>query len=583
MSPRTVWLASYPKSGNTWMRAIVTALGTHPHLFQVNQLGSGAQPFVVAGALPWLGLDSRWLDRSETDRLRTALVTASGTAPDDAAPGPPVLRKTHEVHRPGMPGAEPFPAAATRAAILVVRDPRDVACSYAPFFGVDLDTAVEAMGTHAGDRRARPALGQTAQPWGTWSSHAASWLDPAVPFPVHLVRYEDLQRDAVATLGPVFAAIGLDCTTEQLASAVDQARFDRLRCSESADGFREVSPSTERFFRRGAAGGWRTELSESQVAAIEADHGEMMQRLGYEPVTAPAARTALAEARSSRRRSRGTPWFALPAHLGLEVTVGPVPDELPGATSPVPWIRTTATATRVRLAGGGALLVEDGRRVTVEWPAAGDDPDADPSWTVQGWAVTVAALQRGLLSLHASTVRIGDEVVAIAGRSGAGKSTTAMALRARGHLLLVDDTTIVDLRPDGAWATPYARNVHLLPDAAASLGVDPAALPPLAGRHGKHAYRPEPPPTDPVRIDRIVVLRADPTASAVDVQDLRGSDKVTALAPHTRRYGLAPAILGPSRHFELLTRLADATSVQVLTRLEERWSLDEVVEAIEAL
>ena len=37
-----------------------------------------------------------------------------------------------------------------------------------------------------------------------------------------------------------------------------------------------------------------------------------------------------------------------------------------------------------------------------------------------GWAVTLAMLQRGDLSLHAATVRIGDEVVAIAGDRGAG-------------------------------------------------------------------------------------------------------------------------------------------------------------------
>ena len=52
-----MWLASYPKSGNTWMRAIVTALGTHRHLFGVNQLGSGAQPNHVGGVQGVYGID----------------------------------------------------------------------------------------------------------------------------------------------------------------------------------------------------------------------------------------------------------------------------------------------------------------------------------------------------------------------------------------------------------------------------------------------------------------------------------------------------------------------------------------------
>ena len=81
MTPRTVWLASYPKSGNTWVRAVVTALATHPHLFQVNQLSSGAQPFSLAGSLPRLGLDSRWLDFDENDRA------SRSTHPADVAEG----------------------------------------------------------------------------------------------------------------------------------------------------------------------------------------------------------------------------------------------------------------------------------------------------------------------------------------------------------------------------------------------------------------------------------------------------------------------------------------------------------------
>ncbi len=75
---RTVWLASYPKSGNTWMRAIVTALGTHRHLFGVNHLGSGSQPMFVGTAFPAFGIDPRWLSRDEIDRMRTVLVRRWG-------------------------------------------------------------------------------------------------------------------------------------------------------------------------------------------------------------------------------------------------------------------------------------------------------------------------------------------------------------------------------------------------------------------------------------------------------------------------------------------------------------------------
>ncbi len=72
-----------------------------------------------------------------------------------------------------------------------------------------------------------------------------------------------------------------------------------------------------------------------------------------------------------------------------------VPEELPDATHPKPWIQVNPTQALVRFAGGAGLLVEDGARVTVQWQPDPEQPDDDPSWLIQGWAVTLAMLQRG--------------------------------------------------------------------------------------------------------------------------------------------------------------------------------------------
>ena len=616
---RTVWLASYPKSGNTWMRAIVTALGTHKHLFGVNQLGSGAQPNHVGGALPLWGMDARWLDRSEVDAVRDTLIRrwgapggVDGQTPDEvkvsavgdtadastsagdetrvdeaapaAEPAPPILRKTHEIYRPGEPGREPFPTEATRAAILIVRDPRDVACSYAPFFGLELDEAVDALGRESGAAaKASPAQMQTAQPWGSWSSHAASWLAETVPFPVHLVRYEDLKSDAAATLAPVFAAIGLECTDEQLEAALEQTRFERLRASEAERGFRETSPKTREFFRKGKAGGWREELSETQVEAVEADHAEMMGALGYELTSDLASRKATREVRESRRRQERNSWLHLPESLGIEVRAGVVPEELPDAARPRKWIHVGADEILVRFNGGAGLLVRGGKEAIVDWPEPAEGSDDDPSWIVQGWAVTLAMLQRGDLSLHAATLRIGDEIVAVAGNRGAGKSTTSMALRKRGHQLLIDDVTLIEFHDEEAWTTPFSRNVHLLPDAAAAVGLDFDAMRLLAGGRAKVGFRAEDPPETPHRIDRIVVLAPSVEAAEVTITEQRGADRLSALVAHTRRDGIAPLVLGQDRYFALLTRLAGAVPVHVVSRPAEQWTLEVLLDEIEAL
>lgn len=579
---RTVWLASYPKSGNTWVRAIITALGTHRALFAVNQLGSGSQPNFVSAALPTWGLDARWLDRSEVDMVRDQLIRRNGGAGADA-PVPPIVRKTHETWRSGVPGAEPFPLAATRAAIHVVRDPRDVACSYAPFFGVDLPTAVDAIARDRGhDSTASPARLQTAQPWGSWSSHTASWRSDDVPFPVLTLRYEDLKADAVGALGPILRGVGLECSDEELAAAVEQTQFERLQESERERGFRETSPKTRTFFRTGRAEGWRDELGADLVAAVEADHGQTMSQLGYTLATADGPRVGLAEVRASRRRQESSPWWQLPPELGLTVERGAVPDQLAGAEQPRPWIQVTPTEALLRFASGAGLWVRGGKDVTVHWdPEPGQEFD-DPSWLLHGWAVTLAALQRGGLSLHAATVRIGAEVIAIAGHRGAGKSTTSMALRQAGHQLLVDDVTLLELRDDGAWMQPYSRNVHLLPDAAEALGMDFDKLPLLAGGRSKAGFLPEEPPTQPQRIDRIVVLAPGPPDTAVAMSEARGTRRLQALIAHTSRDGIAPIVLGQHRYFDLMSRLADATPVSVLTRPRGTPTIPAVIAALTA-
>lgn len=593
---RVVWLASFPKSGNTWMRAIITALRTHPHLFGVDQLSSGSQPNHVGMSLNAFGLDARWLTPTEIDTLRHALITRTGVIPeltgddesDDLSEvmermSAPMFRKTHEVFRPGEPPIEPFPVEATRAAILIVRDPRDVTCSFAPFFGQSLEQAVESLAREGSETHANPALTQTAQPWGTWSTHTQSWLASDVPFPVHLVRYEDLKTDPISTLLPVFNSVGLMCTEDELEAAIARTRFEKLQQAETERGFRETSPKTTQFFRSGKHGGWRDELDERLVQRIEADHGEVMIQLGY-PLETPAYQLGpIRSARQSRRRQEQTAWESLPPQLGLTVTVGSTPEELEGASHPRPWIQVTPDQALLTFNSGSRLLVSEGRKVQIDWEpddSPSEDGD-DPSWMLQGWAVTLSVLQRGMLSLHAATVRIGDSTVAIAGLRGAGKSTTAMGLRARGHSILCDDVTVIQFKNNSAWTTPYDRNVHLLEDAATALGVDFDSLPRLSGGRPKVAFRPEDTEPDETKIDRIIVLAWAPPTTSIRVNQPAGVQRMNRLLAHTERDGIAPLVLGEDTYFTQVAKLADTVPITQITRPRGTWTLDDVLDLIE--
>jgi hypothetical protein len=228
-------------------------------------------------------------------------------------------------------------------------------------------------------------------------------------------------------------------------------------------------------------------------------------------------------------------------------------------------------------------MVSEGRKVSFQVP--GDDPEwgGDAGWILQGWAVTLAAVQRGHLSLHAATVDIDGQLIAVAGDRGAGKSTTAMGLRNRNHALLVDDVTLIEFRDHEAWTTPYARNVHLLPDAAHALGIDFNSLPLLSGGRDKAAFTPAPPDSEPRRIDAIVVLVPDPEAGQLSVTEARGAERVRELKGHTERDGIAPIVLGEEAYFRALTLLATSCPVFVVRRPTSGWTLDDVLDTIERL
>lgn len=268
--------------------------------------------------------------------------------------------------------------------------------------------------------------------------------------------------------------------------------------------------------------------------------------------------------------------------LGIDVEFGDVPDALARIGGPHPWLDIAPGRALLRLVGGASVLVEGGQSVTVSVPRLGG-ADGTWQWVIDGWVVTLASLQRGHLSLHASTVGIRGRVVALAGERGAGKSTTALGLHHRGHDLLVDDVTVVEQRDGGAFVTPFARQVHLTPEAARQLGHDFSALALLAGGREKAGLQVSAQPSEPRLLERIVVLESDAAADQVVGTTLSGADRLASLDAHTRRDGAALAILGSRTYFERLSDLAASVPVSVVRRPSSGWSLPEVMDRIEAI
>jgi aryl sulfotransferase len=277
-APRTVWLASYPKSGSTWIRAMlaaVTADGGASRL-DLDSLGGGPVPSSRPQIESFLGFASSDLTEEELERLRPLCDAAF-----DRDLGELRFRKVHDTLY-GTLGAPIVPPEHTRGAVYVVRDPRDVAVSWAHHSARTHEWAVAALADPATAMNESPTdlEPQTLQRLGTWSDHVAAWIDHGL-FPTIVVRYEDLAADPAGELRRIAGFAGLEAEEERLGAAARAAAFERLRAHERRHGFMERPGRDRPFFRRGVAGAWRDELDPALAARVERDHRAAMQRLGY--------------------------------------------------------------------------------------------------------------------------------------------------------------------------------------------------------------------------------------------------------------------------------------------------------------
>lgn len=306
MSRPITWLASYPKSGNTWFRAVAVAW-TSKRPIDLDALRAPGIESIASSRARFeraLGIPTSLLTADEIDLLRPrvdevvigrwAVATDPSTADDEADadhradPSPTGaavgtrLSKIHDALFVGPAGEPIVSVAATYGAVYIVRDPRDVAVSLAHHNGWTLERTVDAMADPEGAMSAATdrVPEQVRQRTGSWSDHVRSWLDQR-HVPVHVVRYEDLHRDPVAAFTEALRFAGYPADPADVAVAVDAARFDRLAEQERATGFPERGVVADRFFRRGIVGAFRDELPADLAARIAADHAEVMDRLGY--------------------------------------------------------------------------------------------------------------------------------------------------------------------------------------------------------------------------------------------------------------------------------------------------------------
>lgn len=272
---RICWLASYPKSGNTWTRILLGNLvrgdSDDSRLIALGgTISSNRTMFDNLTGLPSADLTDDEIDLLRPDGYR--MLAAEGRGP--------LYVKVHDAFHENRNGEPLFPADVSMGAIYLVRNPLDVAISYAFHQGhEDFVRVVEQMGDPAHVMAGGKAAQLRQQTHG-WSGHYRSW-HAQQGIPVLTVRYEDMLADTARELARMVEFLGLSHDAAEIAAAVDASRFERMREAEEREGFRERPEKAVRFFRAGRAGEGHEKLPPELQRQLYDAHGDLMRALGY--------------------------------------------------------------------------------------------------------------------------------------------------------------------------------------------------------------------------------------------------------------------------------------------------------------
>ena len=278
-----VWIASYPKSGNTWVRSLLsTYLYSNNGIFNFDLLNNIQQ-------FP----SKRYFDffmKDFTDIKKQSDYWIAAQERINLFNNENIFLKTHSVLCTFE--NNPFTNKLnTKAAIYIVRDPRNVITSILNHYSFkDIDEAFDFI---AKDRLTiinnKAAGDNTPSYIGTWQQNYRSWRDLKFA-PRIIIKYEDLIKNTKETFLSIlkflstFMEIKID--ERKVISCVNSCNFNVLVKKEEEEGFSEAGVHKKtgkkiKFFNLGKKNNWETLLKPEIAKKIKDKFNNEMEELGY--------------------------------------------------------------------------------------------------------------------------------------------------------------------------------------------------------------------------------------------------------------------------------------------------------------
>ena len=281
-----IWLASYPKSGNTLIRALLTSyFFTQNGLFNFNLIKNITQ-FPSATIFQRLGVDIK----NEKEVIKNYIRAQESINKKDSIN----FLKTHSYLF--NINNNPFTDLNNSlGAIYIVRDPRNVVTSYAHHFNISVEKASERMINsleYGGNLDSKYESDRTKVYLGSWSSNYDSWKSFKLAGKYLLIKYEDLLNNAEATLIKILdfiyklRGVKFNIDHDKIKNIIHTTSFQYMRNLEKKKSFIEsrINNATGKkipFFNLGPQNDWRKLLDEKIRLKIESSFKLQMEELRY--------------------------------------------------------------------------------------------------------------------------------------------------------------------------------------------------------------------------------------------------------------------------------------------------------------
>ncbi len=274
---KILWIASYPKSGNTWIRAIIASL-----FFS----DDGVFQFKLFKKIPNFERKENYqfvesLNKNDYINLSNLKIITKYRLEAQKRVninyGNVAFFKTHSsnISINNLPYTN---EETTLGLIYIVRDPRDIVVSYSHHKSLNIDNAINLiLNESVIYNKNNPQI------LSSWNHHYNSWLSLKVPKLV--IKYEDLLNDTEHSLRIITEYFSLNYKLEiinlekKVKNILESTNFKKFQEYEKLFGFNEAKKGN--FFREGKSMQWKKELNKEQINKIEKAFRKNMITFGY--------------------------------------------------------------------------------------------------------------------------------------------------------------------------------------------------------------------------------------------------------------------------------------------------------------